>query len=148
LFQGSHNDPKTLLSPLTKYFDRRGIDRFSGWRLCAPASQPEHESSATGGAGANYSQRQDLQRLSTTFADIARKVTPAVVNIQSQKIIPGRTLRDPFFGEFFGDEGPMFREPDRKAQSLGSGVLVDTRRRDRHQQSRGGRSQHHYSDAF
>jgi Do/DeqQ family serine protease len=67
---------------------------------------------------------QDLQRLSTTFADIARKVTPAVVNIQSQQIIPGRVLRDPF-GDFFGEEGGMFREPDRKSQSLGSGVLVD-----------------------
>jgi Do/DeqQ family serine protease len=54
-------------------------------------------------------------------------VTPAVVNINSEQIIRGRVLRDPF-GDFFGDEsGGMFREPDRRAQSLGSGVIVDGR---------------------
>jgi Do/DeqQ family serine protease len=66
----------------------------------------------------------DLQQLSTTFAGIARTVTPAVVNIQSQQIIPGRILRDPF-SDFFGGGEQMFREPDRKSQSLGSGVIVD-----------------------
>jgi Do/DeqQ family serine protease len=65
-----------------------------------------------------------LQRLSATFAAIAHQVTPAVVNVTSEQIIPGRVLRDPF-SEFFGDSGPMYREPDRKAQSLGSGVIVD-----------------------
>ncbi|MDF2440997.1 MAG: serine protease Do [Abditibacteriota bacterium] len=68
----------------------------------------------------------DLQRLSTTFATIAKQVTPAVVNIQSQQIIRGRILRDPFEDFFGGDGGAMFREPDRRSQSLGSGVLVDT----------------------
>ncbi|MBV9864094.1 MAG: trypsin-like peptidase domain-containing protein [Abitibacteriaceae bacterium] len=69
----------------------------------------------------------DLQRLSTTYADIAKRVTPAVVNINSQQIIPGRVLRDPFGDAFGGDFGEMFREPDRRAQSLGSGVIVDKR---------------------
>jgi Do/DeqQ family serine protease len=70
---------------------------------------------------------EGLARLSTTFADIASRVTPAVVNIQSETVIPGRVLRDPFselFGDGFGDG--MMREPDRRSQSLGSGVLVDT----------------------
>ena len=67
----------------------------------------------------------DLRQLSTTFADIARRVTPAVVNIQSQTVIPGRTLRDPF-SDFFGEGGGMMREPDQKRQSLGSGVIVDS----------------------
>ncbi len=67
----------------------------------------------------------DLQRLSATFADIARKVTPCVVNIQSQSVVQGRVLRDPF-GDFFnGDNGGMMREPDQKRQSLGSGVIMD-----------------------
>jgi len=67
----------------------------------------------------------DLQKLSATYADIAKKVTPAVVNITSEQIIPGRVLRDPF-SDFFGDSGGgMMREPDRRAQSLGSGVIVD-----------------------
>jgi Do/DeqQ family serine protease len=68
----------------------------------------------------------DLARLSSTYAQISRKVTPAVVNIQSTTVIPGRVLRDPF-SDFFGDESGQrtLREPDRRSQSLGSGVLVD-----------------------
>lgn len=67
----------------------------------------------------------DLQKLSTTYADIAKRVTPAVVNVNSQQIIPGRVFRDPF-SDFFGDGGTV-REPDQRAQSLGSGVIVDGR---------------------
>ena len=65
----------------------------------------------------------ELETLSATFAAIAGQVTPAVVNINSEQVIPGRVLRDPF-AEMFGGGGPMYREPDRRAQSLGSGVLV------------------------
>ncbi len=69
----------------------------------------------------------DLAALSSTYAQIARKVTPAVVNIQSTTVIPGRVLRDPF-SDFFGGGGRrMLRERDRKSQSLGSGVLIDGR---------------------
>jgi len=77
--------------------------------------------------GAPIRNAEDLQRLSTTYAAIARNVTPAVVNINSEQIIRGRVLRDPF-SDFFGDQsGGMFREPDRRSQSLGSGVIVDGR---------------------
>lgn len=68
----------------------------------------------------------DLAALSSTYAQIARKVTPAVVNIQSTTVIPGRVLRDPY-SDFFGDGGRVLRERDRKSQSLGSGVLIDAR---------------------
>jgi Do/DeqQ family serine protease len=67
----------------------------------------------------------DLQGLSATYADIAKRVTPAVVNIQARKVIPGRIVRDPFFDFFGGDGGPLLREPDRQAQSVGSGVIVN-----------------------
>jgi len=68
----------------------------------------------------------DLKSLSATYAQISKNVTPAVVNIQSTQIVPGRVLRDPFF-EFFGGDsfGGLRREPDRRAQSLGSGVITD-----------------------
>ena len=69
----------------------------------------------------------DLRELGTTYASIAKNVTPAVVNITSTQIVPGRILRDPFSEFFGGDSSGMRREPDRRAQSLGSGVLVDTR---------------------
>lgn len=69
-----------------------------------------------------------LKSLSTTYAEIVKAVTPAVVNVNSKQIIPGRVIRDPFF-DMFGEEpgGGMFREPPRRAQSLGSGVIVDGR---------------------
>ena len=67
----------------------------------------------------------DLARLSATFASLARQVTPAVVNINTQQVIPGRVLEDPF-GGMFGGNGTV-HEPDRQAQSLGSGVIVDAR---------------------
>ncbi len=76
-------------------------------------------------AGNTIRHADELAKLSTTFADIAEKVTPAVVNIQSETTIPGRVFRDPF-ADFFGGGGGMMREPDRKEQSLGSGVIVDT----------------------
>ena len=69
----------------------------------------------------------DLAALSSTYAQISRKVTPAVVNIQSESVIPGRVYRDPM-SDFFGDGsfgGRTLREPDQKAQSLGSGVIID-----------------------
>lgn len=67
----------------------------------------------------------ELARLSATFAALAKQVTPAVVNINTRQVIPGRVLEDPF-GGMFGGDGTV-REPDRQAQSLGSGVIVDAR---------------------
>lgn len=69
-----------------------------------------------------------------SFADVAAKVTPAVVNISTTSIVrvPGNPFRH-FFGQ--DDEGPFgdfFKRfygdvPDRemKQQSLGSGFIVD-----------------------
>ena len=68
----------------------------------------------------------DLAALSSTYAQISRKVTPAVVNIQSESVIPGRVYQDPMadlFGGNFG--GRVLREPDQRSQSLGSGVIID-----------------------
>lgn len=64
------------------------------------------------------------RRPGESFAGIASAVTPAVVNISSTRILRGRTFRDPFY-EFFGEGNGIYRTPDRKSQSLGSGVLVD-----------------------
>jgi Do/DeqQ family serine protease len=62
---------------------------------------------------------EGLQQLSTSYAALARRVTPAVVNINTEQVVPGRRFRD-FFGE-------SFREPDQRSQGLGSGVIVDGR---------------------
>ena len=61
----------------------------------------------------------DLQQLSSSYAAIAKRVTPSVVNINTEQVVPGRE-----FSDFFGRG---FREPDQKSQSLGSGVIVDER---------------------
>jgi serine protease Do len=84
------------------------------------------EALAEGGAA----RLADPVALGRAFATIAQKVTPAVVNISATRIIPGRRsplADDPFFRQFFGDDfpfGDLFAEPDRQAQSLGSGVIV------------------------
>lgn len=53
-----------------------------------------------------------------TLAPMIERVAPAVVNIASTKVEQGALYRDPFWGR-------LFRTPSRKAQSLGSGVIVD-----------------------
>ncbi|MFQ6133576.1 MAG: trypsin-like peptidase domain-containing protein [Armatimonadota bacterium] len=71
----------------------------------------------------------DLAALGRAFADVAKLVTPAVVNINTTKIIPGRRVfaDDPLLRMFFPELGGMLREPARKITGLGSGVIVDSR---------------------
>ena len=67
------------------------------------------------------------------FVEVARAVTPSVVNIsttRNQKQPEGHSFgpfEDPFFKRFFGDE--LFRRfempKDRRERSLGSGVIAD-----------------------
>jgi serine protease Do len=66
----------------------------------------------------------------TSFAPVIKKVSPSVVNISSSMTIHERGSRNPFledplFRRFFGDDSMDQSQPrDRKAQSLGSGVIV------------------------
>lgn len=56
------------------------------------------------------------------FTAIAKEVLPAVVNISAERIITVRTPLFPFpFEEFFGE---VPKEYERKAQSLGSGIII------------------------
>jgi serine protease Do len=79
--------------------------------------------------------------LTTTFAPVVKKVAPAVVNISSTRIIktggPGDETNaiDDFFRQFFGGGGsrggrlpfgPPQRPTERRASSLGSGVIVSS----------------------
>ncbi len=70
-----------------------------------------------------------------TFAPLVSKLTPAVVNINTEKHlrsrnnrgfdVPGRRGGDPFeefFGNFFGHNQPHFRQ--RPVKSLGSGFII------------------------
>jgi serine protease Do len=63
-----------------------------------------------------------------SFAPVARKAAPAVVNIYSQRAVQTRgfspLLEDPLFRRFFGDQPPPGLTRRRLQNSLGSGVIV------------------------
>ena len=76
---------------------------------------------------------EQLAQTGQAFTEIARVVTPTVVNISTTRVVksPGGEpltpfFNDPFFKDFFGDEFfRQFRIPkERREQSLGSGVIV------------------------
>ena len=65
-----------------------------------------------------------------SFADLAEKLSPSVVNISTTTIIEQRTREMPSFppGSPFEDFFKQFEKPNgkkRKAQSLGSGFIID-----------------------
>jgi serine protease Do len=67
----------------------------------------------------------------TTFAPVLKHVMPAVVNISSTHVVktqgsgvPGGLFDDPIFRQFFGGRMPQQMPRERRAQSLGSGVVV------------------------
>ncbi len=66
-----------------------------------------------------------------TFAPVVKHVIPAVVNISSSKVVknqqtggPEGLFEDPFFRRFFGGRMPQQKPRERRAESLGSGVIV------------------------
>lgn len=62
------------------------------------------------------------------MAEVAEAVKPSVVNISTTRTIRQRipdVFSDPFFRRFFGDEFGLREPMERKATSLGSGVIVD-----------------------
>src|SRR6201993_4428428 len=65
-----------------------------------------------------------------SYAPVVKNVLPSVVNISSSKVVKGMPemggQMDPFFRQFFGDEGGPFKAipKDRREKSLGSGVIV------------------------
>ena len=77
-----------------------------------------------------------VKMIPASFADLAKKINPSVVNISTTKIFKTKGFRHPFMGEndpfrfFFGDEffkkffgNKMPREF--KQRSLGSGFIID-----------------------
>ncbi len=73
-----------------------------------------------------------LSKTGQAIAEIVDEVKPAIVNISSSKTIKTQARADPFFDDpffrrFFGDESPFRAPKERKAFSLGSGVIVDAK---------------------
>lgn len=79
----------------------------------------------------------DVAGLNRVFVDLAKNLSPAVVNIytktrvaapQGRGMMPGQPSSDDLFRFFFGNPfggGDMFRQP-REANSLGSGFVINT----------------------
>jgi Do/DeqQ family serine protease len=72
---------------------------------------------------------QRLTQLSSSFADVIEKASPAVVEISMTRVIKASEqqsnnpfLSDPFFRQFFGGQG--LRPRDQREQGLGSGVII------------------------
>jgi serine protease Do len=66
-----------------------------------------------------------LEAISHSFVEIARKITPAVVGVSTTRVVSegsGSLFSDPYFRWFFGNRGPHPEE--REEEGLGSGVLV------------------------
>jgi len=69
-------------------------------------------------------------KASTSYAPVAKRVSPSVVNIFSTMIIRESRMsnplsEDPFFRRFFGGDDSQDEQPrSRRAQGLGSGVIV------------------------
>ena len=64
------------------------------------------------------------------FASIIGPALPAVVNVSSTKMVKQQAapdiFMDPFFRQFFGNQGPMEQQPqEQREYSLGSGVIVN-----------------------
>ncbi len=82
------------------------------------------------------SARAGTRMVPESFAEVAKKISPAVVNISTVRIIRHpfsgrqRMFNDPFtqefFEHFFGPHG-LREAPAQKSASLGSGVIVDKR---------------------
>ena len=66
----------------------------------------------------------DAGQLQLSFAPVARRAAPAVVNVYSARVNRSRAtmMDDPFFRQFFGGGAPQ----PRVEQSLGSGVVVQS----------------------
>ena len=71
-----------------------------------------------------------LSKTGQAIAEIVEGVKPAIVNISTTRTVkvqrgPESLFEDPFFRRFFGEESPLRLPKERKAMSLGSGVIVD-----------------------
>jgi S1-C subfamily serine protease len=72
---------------------------------------------------------QSRGEVQLSFAPIVKRTAPAVVNVYAKRIEKQQEsglLADPFFRRFFGEDGNFGRPRERVANSLGSGVIVDS----------------------
>ena len=67
-------------------------------------------------------------QITLSFAPVVKKTSPAVVNIYTKRIVQQRInpfMADPFFQQFFGNQGMQGLTREQVESSLGSGVIVE-----------------------
>jgi Do/DeqQ family serine protease len=101
-----------------------------GGGLIAALAVATHTSSPVSVVARADTPQQKVSQLSSSFADIIEKASPAVVKISMTRIIKASDqgqgspfMLDPFFQQFFGGRGQM-RPRDQREQGLGSGIIV------------------------
>ena len=71
---------------------------------------------------------QSEPQIQLSYAPLVKKVSPAVVNIYTKKVVRSRQVlplfNDPFFRRFFGDAPGLTVPREQLQNSLGSGVIV------------------------
>lgn len=71
-----------------------------------------------------------LGTMSNGYASVLKPVLPAVVNISTSKVVKNRPdegmFNDPFFRQFFGNQGREQQPRSEREHSLGSGVIITT----------------------
>jgi Do/DeqQ family serine protease len=69
-------------------------------------------------------------QMQLSFSPVVKRTAPAVVNVFSKSLVAQNDqqgmMNDPFFRQFFGDNGSFGRQRERVQSSLGSGVIVDS----------------------
>ncbi|HYM33395.1 MAG TPA: Do family serine endopeptidase [Candidatus Cybelea sp.] len=74
---------------------------------------------------------QTRPEIELSFAPLVKRVSPAVVNIYTKRVVQTQMrsplFDDPIFRRFFGDNALLGQPRQRIQQSLGSGVIVDPR---------------------
>jgi serine protease Do len=88
---------------------------------------PQITAAAGNGGGLSGPDIDNLERMNKAYEQIARTVTPAVVNIATTQVVKTQGSpfgMDPFFRQFFGNV-PGFNGPrEQREHALGSGVIV------------------------
>src|SRR6266567_42278 len=102
-----------------------------GGGLIAAFAVASHTSAPVSVTARADTNTQRVSQLSSSFADIIEKASPAVVKISTTRVIKASEqqgnnpfMTDPFFKQFFGGQGGA-RPRDQRERGLGSGVIVN-----------------------
>lgn len=96
------------------------------WMMKGIAANKSGSEIAIGSSEPPSQELLSLESLSKAFVEVAKRVNPSVVTINSKRVVKQRFshpfLNDPFFRQFFGEP----EEQDLVQRGLGSGVIINS----------------------